>query len=79
MQDTITMADMGIVFEVTDALGIDREQLRVELTKEDPGRVARGPDGLVEVVLPLTVSLESWVPLLKAKLASLGFQEGEEE
>ena len=33
----IDMADMGIIFSVTDALGIDRESVSVELAKEDPG------------------------------------------
>ena len=38
--DIITMADMAAVFDVTDALSIDRELIRVELTKEDPGAIA---------------------------------------
>ena len=33
MEDNISMTDMGMIFEVTDALGIDREAIRVELAK----------------------------------------------
>ncbi|MBI4199699.1 MAG: hypothetical protein HY535_04420 [Chloroflexi bacterium] len=77
MEDIISMADMALVFEVTDALGIDRELVRVELTKEDPGSVARGPEGMVEIVLPLTVPVESWLPKLKERLEVMGFGVGE--
>ena len=42
--DIITMADMAAVFDVTDALSIDRELIRVELTKEDPGAIAQGSE-----------------------------------
>ncbi len=73
MDDIITMADMAILFELTDELGIDRESLRVELTKEDPGSVRRGAAGLLEIVVPLTTPLESWLPALKAELQRLGF------
>lgn len=73
MQDIISMADMHMIFEVTDALGIDREALRVDLTKEDPGSVRRGGGGLVEIVVPLTIPLGDWLPTLKAELQKLGF------
>ncbi|MSQ22835.1 MAG: hypothetical protein EXR53_05995 [Dehalococcoidia bacterium] len=73
MQDIITMADMGLIFDVTDDLGIDRESIRVELTKEDPGSVRRTAGGLIEIVIPLTTPLESWLPVLKAELQKLGF------
>ena len=67
------MADMGMIFEVTDELGIDREALRVELTKEDPGSVRRGTAGLLEIVVPLATPLEDWLPTLKTELQKLGF------
>ncbi|MDO8751351.1 MAG: hypothetical protein Q7K03_09455 [Dehalococcoidia bacterium] len=73
MQDIITMADMGMIFDVTDDLGIDRESIRVELTKEDPGSVRRGAGGLLEIVVPLTSPLEAWLPTLKTELQRLGF------
>ena len=79
MEEIISMADMGTIFEVTDELGIDRESIRVDLTKEDPGSVQRGSGGLaqadstIEIVVPLSTSLEEWLPTLKAELEKLGF------
>ena len=37
----IDMSDMAAVFSVTDQMGIHRESVRVELTKEDPGSIGR--------------------------------------
>ena len=41
-EGVIDMGDMRVIFSVTDAFGIHRESVRVELGKEDPGAVARG-------------------------------------
>ena len=46
-EELISMEDMETIFEVTDALGIHRESVRVELTKEDPGSIQRVADGTV--------------------------------
>ena len=84
MQDVIGMDDMRMVFEVTDAFGIDREQVRVSLEKTDPGLVA-GVDSdkksdvfsrtvpVVEITIPLTIPLSSWIPVLRSSLLDLGF------
>ena len=71
--DIIGMADMGVVFAVTDALGIDRELISVPLEKEDPGSVKRLASGEVEIVVPLTVPQDEWVKRLMADLKELGF------
>ena len=71
--DIIGMADMGVVFAVTDALGIDRELISVPLEKEDPGSVKRLASGEVEIVVPLTVAPDAWVKRLMADLKELGF------
>ncbi len=77
MEEMINMADMGLIFEVTDALGIDREVVRVELTKEDPGSVKvvsgglSGQGSLIEIVVPLSTPLDEWLPALEAKLKTL--------
>ena len=73
MEDIIGMTDMGVIFEVTDQLNIDRESIRVDLTKEDPGSVLRRADGNIEIVVPLTKPLEEWLPQLIAELERLGF------
>ena len=77
MEEMINMADIGLIFEVTDALEIDREVVRVELTKEDPGSVKvvsgglSGQSGLIEIVVPLNTKLEEWLPTLEAELKAL--------
>ena len=39
VESIIGMRDMGLIFEITDAMGIDRESISVPLGKEDPGAV----------------------------------------
>ena len=71
MEEIITIADMNEVYSVTDELGIDRETIRVELTKGDPGSVQRGAGGTTEIVLPLTTPLAEWLPTLRAEVERL--------
>ena len=61
-EDLITMEDMAAIFEVTDALGIHRESVRVELNKEDPGSIHRVADGMVEITLPVNESAAVFEP-----------------
>ncbi|MBI4312294.1 MAG: hypothetical protein HY681_10995 [Chloroflexi bacterium] len=78
MEDTITMADMRAIFSVTDAFGVDREKLRVELEKADPGSVTLGNAGMLEIVAPLSIPVRAWLPALRDSLASLGMREESE-
>ena len=48
----ITMGDMSVVFSVTDAFGIHRESVSVELAREDPGNVDVTNRGTIEITLP---------------------------
>ena len=72
--DIITMADMAQVFDVTDAFGIDRETISVELSKEDPGLVQLAGNGGLEITLPLSTALDAWASTLNAELNRLGYQ-----
>ena len=72
-EEIISMDDMAEIFELTDSLDIDREAIRVELSKDDPGSVARQPDGLIEMVVPLTTPLASWLQTLEAELRRMGY------
>ena len=74
--DIITMADMAAVFDVTDALGVDRELVSVELTKEDPGAVGEGAGGEIEITLPLTAPLAPFMETVREHLIGLGYAEG---
>ena len=72
----ITMEEIAKVYDVTDALGIDREELNIELGKEDPGSWGREPGGMmrrevIAITLPLSTPLDDWLPALEAGLREL--------
>ena len=73
-EDLITMEDMAMIFEVTDALGIHRESVRVELNKEDTGSIQRVADGMVEITLPANESVEVFCRKLRIDLEAMGFE-----
>jgi len=68
------MRDMELIFQVTDDLGIHREQVSVPLEKGGAGAVRRLPDGSLEIVVPNTMPLERWLPTLRQELARLGYE-----
>ena len=74
VEGIIGMEDMGLIFEVTDAMGIDRESISVPLGKEDPGAVRLLSNGEIEIVVPESVPTEEWVATLKVELEKLGFE-----
>lgn len=73
-EELIGMDDMAAIFDVTDALGIHRESVRVELTKEDPGSIQRVADGMVEITLPVNESVDVFCRKLRIDLEAMGFQ-----
>jgi hypothetical protein len=79
VESIIGMDDMGLIFQVTDAMGIDRESISVPLGKEDPGAVRKLPTGEVEIVVPESVPLEDWLATLQAGLEELGYEMEEEQ
>jgi hypothetical protein len=68
----IGQQDMNRIFEVTDALGIHREKIRVSLAKRDPGNVRKDGKGVFEIVVPETTSLEDWLQGLSQTIQNLG-------
>ena len=74
VEGMIGMEDMGLIFEVTDAMGIDRENISVPLGKEDPGAVRMLPGGEIEIVVPESASAEEWAATLREELEKLGFE-----
>jgi len=69
----IGMHDMAVIFAVTDLLGIDREQVRVELAKEDPGAVGRDPEGMIAITVPEQGTVEEFATRLQGELEGMGF------
>ena len=78
-EDLIGMREMSGIFEITDSMGIHREQVTVPLAKEDPGSVKKLPTGELEIVVPRTAPLEPWLEGLRAELLRLGFRPMTEE
>ena len=72
--DIISMDDMMAIYEVTDRFGINRENISVPLEKVAEGAVAKGPDGIVEIVVPEFFSTRSWLSELHRKIGNLGFE-----
>ena len=70
----INMTDMGIIFSVTDAMGIHRESVSVELTKEDPGSINRADGGKIEITIPEAGTVEEFARLLQAELEGMGYE-----
>ena len=73
MENIINMSDMGFVFEITDSMGIDRDNVSVPLEKSGIGYVQTLPDGTVEIIIPESISMEEWQETLKINLESLGY------
>ena len=69
----IDMHDMETIFSVTDILGIHRESVSVELTKEDPGLVQPGSNGSVVITIPATGTVEEFAQRLQTELEGMGY------
>ena len=70
----ITMADMAVVFSVTDDYGIHRESVSVELAREDPGEVTVNERGAVEITLPASQTPADFAAAIRAELEANGYQ-----
>ncbi|PYQ14723.1 MAG: hypothetical protein DMF80_11705 [Acidobacteria bacterium] len=68
MVEVVTMREIQRIFEVTDRLGLHREQVVIPLGARHPGRVRRRPDGKIEIVVESEGSFEDWVAALEAEL-----------
>ena len=69
----IDMQDMDLIFSVTDPLGIHRESVRVELSKEDPGSIGRTGSGIIEITVPETGAIEEFIQRLQDELDGMGY------
>ena len=69
----IDMQDMDRIFSVTDPLGIHRESVRVELSKEDPGSISRTDSGIIEITVPEAGAIEEFILLVQDELEGMGY------
>ena len=70
------MDDIMAVYDVTDVFSIDRENISMPLEKNGDGDVQLRDEKL-EIVIPATLPIYDWLPILRTRLESLGFQEAE--
>ena len=68
MVEVVTQREIQRIFEVTDRLGIHREQIVIPLAPRHPGRVRSMPTGKIEIVVESEGSFEEWVSGLEAEL-----------
>lgn len=65
-----TPQEIQIVLELTDRLGVHREQVRIPLLKRDLG-VVRLPDGRIEITLARGVDARAQLGELESRLNAL--------
>ena len=71
MLEAVTLREIQRIFEVTDALGIHRENVVIPLGPRHPGRVRRMPNGKIEIVVEKEGDFEEWVSGLAPQLQAL--------
>ena len=78
MEGIIGIDEINKVLDVADELGFNREQVRVELTKEDPGVVEVVDGGsfnqykeIINITVPETIPLDIWLKELRELLTKL--------
>ena len=71
----ITMQDMGVIFSVSDSMGIHRESVSVELTKENPGSIDKNSGGKIEIIVPESGTVQEFAGRIKQELEAMGYTE----
>lgn len=57
----VTAVEIGRILEVTDRLGVHREQVAIPLLARHPGRLRRTPGGKLEIVVDAQADFEAWL------------------
>ena len=68
MLEAVTLREIQAIFEITDRLGIHREQLIIPLGPRHPGRVRRMPNGKLEIVVEKDGQFEAWLAGLESEI-----------
>jgi hypothetical protein len=66
--EAVTLREIQAIFEITDRLGIHREQLVIPLGPRHPGRVRRMPNGRLEIVVEKDGEFEQWLAGLESEI-----------
>lgn len=68
MLEAVTLREIQRIFEITDRLGVHREQLVIPLAPRHPGRVRRMPNGKLEIVVEKEGDFEAWLAGLEEEI-----------
>jgi hypothetical protein len=68
--EAVTMREIQRIFDLTDGMGIHREQLVIPILPRHPGRVRKMPGGKIEIVVE-SEDFEAWLLGLEASLRAL--------
>ena len=68
MLEAVTLREIQAIFEITDRLGIHREQLVIPLGPRHPGRVRRMPNGKLEIVVEKEGEFTQWLAALEGEI-----------
>jgi hypothetical protein len=66
--EAVTLREINRIFEITDRLGIHREQLVIPLGPRHPGGVRRMPSGKLEIVVEKDGDFEEWLATLEGEI-----------
>ena len=68
MLNEVTIREIQAIFEVTDRMGLSREELVIPLAPRRPGGVRRMPNGKLEIVVDSEADLADYVAGLEEQI-----------
>lgn len=68
MLKEVTIKEIEAIFEVTDGMGLSREELVIPLAPRHPGRVRRLPTGKLEIVVDSEADFADYVAGLEEQI-----------
>ena len=71
MLKAVTLKEIERIFTVTDAMGISREALVIQLRTETPGRIKMISGGKLEIVVEKEGDFEDWLSRLEPQIRAL--------
>ena len=71
MLKEVTMREIEAIFEVTDRMGLSREELMIPLMPRHPGTVRRMPGGKLQIVVESEGEFSDWVAGLEERIRAL--------
>jgi hypothetical protein len=69
--EAVTIREIEKIFQMTDRLGIHREQLVIPLGPRHPGRVRKMANGKIEIVVESVDDFDGWLAELEPELRKL--------